>query len=400
MRVRIYDRLRHSFVRTGAEPARRWAWDAGIVLLVALAGATHSSEVPRSGGALTPGICLTLELGAGAALLLRRLLPELCLAAGLAASSSAGARTPLIAAAYAVACYGGRLRYAVLAVGAGGYLMVQHVTGPADGIVQLCHRVSLDLVFPAAVGGLVRYQRVLNAALQERCAGLADAADNVTWFALLEERTRIAFDLHDHLGHQATCLALRAGALQQAPGLPAQARQAADAVLEAARHMLSDLRKLLEAMREGSPRHHVLGARTSCAEFVATLTRNMVSAGMDVHCRVDGAPHLLPLPLEQLLHRACREAFTNIIKHAPGAAIDVALSYQQEQVTLTIRNGVSVGTAPVHSSGKMGLAGLSKGIAEAGGHLTAGPWPGGGFSFQVVLPTGAGWEGQDQCVCA
>nr|WP_237330032.1 histidine kinase [Streptomyces sp. BA2] len=224
--------------------------------------------------------------------------------------------------------------------------------------------------------------------------------DDVTRFALLEERTRIAFDLHDHLGHQATCLALRAGALQQMPGLPAQARQAAEAVLEAARHMLGDLRTLLEAMREGKPQHNLLGSRTNSAEFLATLVRNMASTGMNVHCRVDGAPQLLSLPLEQLLHRACREAFTNIVKHAPGATVDVCLSYQQEQVTLAIRNGLSIGTAPVHSSGRMGLAGLGSRIAEAGGHLSAGPWPGGGFSFQLVLPTGADGEGKEQCVFA
>ncbi|WP_160501970.1 histidine kinase [Streptomyces sp. BA2] len=343
---------------------------------------------------------MAIELGTAAALLLRRLLPELCLAVGLAASSSAGARTSLIAAAYAVACYGGRMRYAVLVAGTGVYLVVQHLTGSADGIVQLCHRTSLDLVLPAVFGGLMRYQRVLNAALRERCARMADAMDDVTRFALLEERTRIAFDLHDHLGHQATCLALRAGALQQMPGLPAQARQAAEAVLEAARHMLGDLRTLLEAMREGKPQHNLLGSRTNSAEFLATLVRNMASTGMNVHCRVDGAPQLLSLPLEQLLHRACREAFTNIVKHAPGATVDVCLSYQQEQVTLAIRNGLSIGTAPVHSSGRMGLAGLGSRIAEAGGHLSAGPWPGGGFSFQLVLPTGADGEGKEQCVFA
>lgn len=400
MHVRIYDWLRRSFVGSGAEPARRWAWDIGIVLLVALTGATRLAAAPGDSEAHTSGVCLAIALGAAAVLLLRRLLPELCLAMGLAASSSPGARAPLIAAAYAVACYGGRSRYAVLAAGTAFYLVFQHLTGSTDGIVQLCHRASLDLVLPAVFGALVRHQRDLNAALRERCARMSDAMDNVTRFALLEERTRIAFDLHDHLGHQATCLALRAGALQQVPGLPAQARQAAEAVLEAARHMLGDLRTLLEAMREGKSQHSPLGPHTSCAEFLATLARNMTSTGMDVRCRVEGVPQLLPSPSEQLLHRACREAFTNIVKHAPGASVDVCLSYQQEQVTLAIRNGLSVGAAPVHSSGKMGLAGLRSRIAAAGGHLMAGPCPDGGFSFQMVLPTSAGREGQEQCVLA
>ncbi|MEV0322988.1 sensor histidine kinase [Streptomyces sp. NPDC050658] len=400
MRVRIYDRLHHSFVRVGAR-GRRWAWDIGIVLLAALACATHASDLPSSGGARTSGACLAVGLGASAALLLRRRLPEVCVAAGLAAGSFAGARTPLIAAAYSVACYGGRLRHAVLAAGVGIYLTVQHVTGPADGsVIQMCHRAGIDLILPAVFGGLVRYQRAQQAALRERCAGLVDAADNVTWFALLEERTRIAFDLHDHLGHQATSLALRAGALQQVPGLPPRARQAADAVLEAARHMLGDLRKLLEALREGGPRHNPVGSRTSCAEFLGTLADKMVSAGMDVRCRVNGAPRLLSPPLEQLLQRACREAFTNIIKHAPGAAVEVCLSYRHEQVALAIRNGASAGTAPVDSSGKMGLAGLELRVTEVGGRMSAGPGPGGGFGLEVVLPTGTGREGHGQCAFA
>lgn len=371
------------------------------MLLVALVCATHSPDVSHGGVVHTTGVYLAIGIGASAALLLRRPLPEMCLAVGLAASCCADARTPLIAAAYAVACYGSRVRYAALAVGTGVYLMAQHLTGPADGsVVQLCHRASTELVLPAVFGGLVRYQRALQDILRERCAGLASAADNVTWYALLEERTRISFDLHDHLGHQVTCLALRAGALQQVPDLPPQARQAADAVLEAARHLLDDLRQLLNVMREGHPRQEPFAVNTSSAEFLGVLAHNMTSAGMDVQCRVKGPPRLLPLPVEQLLHRACREAFTNIIKYAPGAAVDVCLSYQQEQVTISIRNSPPIGAAPVLSSGKMGLAGLGLRVSEAGGRMAAGPWPGGGFSLEVVLPSGTGRKDQEECAFA
>ncbi|WP_411144443.1 sensor histidine kinase [Streptomyces sp. x-80] len=384
----------------GGAARRRRTCDLGIALLVALAAYTQTREVWSTGPVDRPGASAAVAVAAAATLVLRRRLPEVCLAAGLAAGFVSDIRTPLMAAAYAVACYGGRARFAMVAVAAGMYPVTRQGVGTADtGGADLCYGVVLDLLLPAVLGGLVRHQRRRYDVLDERFARLEGAVDNAVRFALLEERTRLAFAVHDHVGHQATFLVLRAGALQRTPDLPPGAREAAAAVQESAQQVMTELRQLLEVLRDGDGRRDSPVGPTPCAEFLTGLVRNMTAVGMEAAFRVHGTPLTLPPASERLLYRICKEALTNVVKHAPGAAVAVDLSYAPEQVTLVIRNGPAAGPAPLRTSGRMGLRGLRLGVAEAGGHLVAGPRRDGGFRLTVVLPvTGeerpGGWPGK------
>ncbi|MFE5681586.1 histidine kinase, partial [Streptomyces erythrochromogenes] len=104
--------------------------------------------------------------------------------------------------------------------------------------------------------------------LRERLEQSGNAVESATRFALLEERTRLAYDIHDHIGHQATFLTLRAGALALTPGLSEEARQGAAEVQEASRQVMADLRQMLEVLRDGHGRQAMLIGPTSCAEFL------------------------------------------------------------------------------------------------------------------------------------
>ncbi|MEC4017966.1 sensor histidine kinase [Streptomyces sp. H27-D2] len=394
----------HGLVRTCGPSRlahRRWLGDIGIALLVTFASYVQTRDVWSTGLVRDVGASAAIAMIAAATLVLRRRLPVMCLAAGLAASFATDDRTPLIAAAYAVACYGGALRFPAVAVAVGAYLTTRQTVGmSADSIPQLYYGVGVDIVLPTILGGLVRHQRSLHDVLRERFTQLEGAVDNATRFALLEERTRLAFELHDHIGHQTTLLVLRAGTLQRMPGLPPEARQAAEVVMDSAHQVMCDLRQMLNVMRDTDGRQDALGNRTTCAELLEGLVRNMAAVGMDVECRVDGTPRTLSPPSEELLHRICKEAFTNVIKHAPGAVAVVDLSYAQDKVTFTMRNGSPVGPGLLGDSGRMGLIGLATRVAESGGRMVAEPQRDGGFTLEAVLPVTGGDNENEGELCS
>lgn len=366
---------------------RRLLCDIGIALLVAAASCLQLHSLSDTG--LVHGYTASAAVAVAAAttLVVRRRWPEVCLLAGLAASLTSDERTALFAAAYAVAHYGGRLRFALVAAATVFYVLTRHVTGMADaGRQQMYYGVVVEIVFPAVAGALVRHQRSLRGLLHERLERAESAVDNAIRFALLEERTRLAFDIHDHVGHQATFLALRAGALQRVPGLPEEARQGALAVQESAHQVMADLRQMLRVLRDGDGGQATPSGPTGCAEFLAALVRNMSAVGMAARHRLRGTVRPLPSATEQLLFRVCREAFTNAAKHAPGAEVRAELAFEDERVLLDVGNGPPTGAAPLRSSGRMGLTGLRLRVADAGGELTAGPTPDGGFRVTVALP--------------
>ncbi|MFC5722296.1 sensor histidine kinase [Streptomyces gamaensis] len=366
---------------------RRSLCDLGIALLVAVASCLQLHSLSETGLVRGYPASAAIAVAAAATLVLRRRWPEICLLAALGASLASDERTALFAAAYAVAHYGGRLRFALVAGAALFYLLTRHVTGIADaGQERLYYGVVVEIVFPAAAGALVRHQRSLRALLHERLERAQSAVDSAIRFALLEERTRLAFDIHDHIGHQATFLALRAGALQRMPELPEEARKGALAVQESAHQVMADLRQMLGVLRDGDGRQATLSGPTSCAEFLAALVRNMSAVGMAARCRLNGTARPLPPATEQLLFRICREAFTNAAKHAPGAEVRAELSFEHERVVLDVGNGPPDGAALLRSSGRMGLTGLRLRVADADGELSAGPTPDGGFRVTAVLP--------------
>ncbi|MFF4409971.1 sensor histidine kinase [Streptomyces sp. NPDC001404] len=371
-------------------PLRDLLCDTGIALLVAVASCLQIHSLSATG--LVHGYCLSsaIAVTAAATLVLRRRTPEFCLLAGLAASFASDERTPLFAASYAVAHYGGRSRFGLVAVVAVIYLVTRHSIGMADAsTAQLYYGVVVEIAFPAVFGGLVRHQRSVRKLLKERLERSGSAVESATRFALLEERTRLAFDIHDHIGHQATFLALRAGALERVPGLPGEARQGAVAVREAAHRVMADLRQMLEVLRDGDGRRAALTGPTSCAEFLGGLVRNMSAVGMAAEYRLHGTARPLPAETERLLYRICRETFTNAAKYAPGAAVSAELSFEDEQVVLEVRNGPPSGAVALRSSGRMGLTGLRLRTAEAGGLLSAEPLRDGGFRVRAELPVPA-----------
>jgi signal transduction histidine kinase len=110
------------------------------------------------------------------------------------------------------------------------------------------------------------------------------------------------------------------------------------------------------------------------------------SAGTCLRLIVHGQVRPLDAGIELTVYRIAQEALTNARRHAPGAAVDVELHYLTDVLRLSVRDNGPGPSAAVDTG--HGLLGMRERAAMAGGTLSAGPGPVGGFLIEVALPTG------------
>ncbi|MEU9501278.1 histidine kinase [Streptomyces sp. NPDC048196] len=243
----------------------------------------------------------------------------------------------------------------------------------------------------------------------------------------LRERTRIAGDMHDSLGHELALIALRAGALELDPELAADRRAAAGELRAAAGAATERLREIIGVLRtddEGAPRRSAdesvpeLVARARASGLTVTLEQPDEAERPDRAEWPDGAERPggpeqpdgteragaeqagaagLPGMTGPAVHRLVQEALTNAAKHAPGAAVRVRIERAEGQLRVTVTNAAPPpGPAPAAVSGGSGLVGLDERVRLAGGTLHSGPTPDDGFTVAARLPlTGGPLTGSD-----
>ncbi|SCL44001.1 Signal transduction histidine kinase [Micromonospora citrea] len=241
-------------------------------------------------------------------------------------------------------------------------------------------------VFPWLVGRHRRQQRALVQAGWER-AGLLErqqraAAERVR----MQERARIAQDMHDSLGHDLSLIALKAGGLEVAADLDERHRRAVGELRASVTAATDQLAQIIGVLREdGAP-----APTRPAAEGVADLVERARDAGMSVRLRSDGSPAPAPPMVERAVYRVVQEALTNATRHAPRAAVTVLLTRSAEQTVVSVVNGPPpAGPLPGVTSTGSGLVGLRERVRLAGGALSAGPRDG-GFEVTARLPHAAG----------
>jgi signal transduction histidine kinase len=227
----------------------------------------------------------------------------------------------------------------------------------ATGLLMLL----ITVVVPWFVGRYGRQQAELVEATAER--------------ARLHERTRIAHEMHDSLGHELSLLALRSGALELAPDLPDRHRAAAGELRAGAGTATERLSEIVGVLRGDEP-----APLTPVGEGIAELVERTAGSGMAVSLDWHGRPDLSPA-VDKAAYRVVREALTNAGKHAPGAAVTVRVAVEADETVVTVTNGPPRGTPPRAAGGRIGLAGLRERVGLCGGTFRAGPRDGG---FQVV----------------
>ncbi|MEV7552914.1 histidine kinase [Amycolatopsis sp. NPDC089917] len=209
----------------------------------------------------------------------------------------------------------------------------------------------------------------------ERAAAEARrAAASESREAALLERTRIARELHDVLGHSLTGIALQLD-MADALGTKGRDAEAGDAVRRARSLAVDGIGRMRQAV------HELREDASPLEETLAALCANET-----VPFAVEGTPGPLGGGVAHTLVRAAQEALTNAAKYAPGAVRAVKLGFSPETVTLVVTNGPAGERPKPDSGGGMGLVGMRERADALGGSAKAGPAPDGGWTVEVRLP--------------
>ena len=324
------------------------------------------------------------------ALLWRRDLPLVVLATTLIASLvwdvvglADGPSLAILISLYGVGRYIDSQRIAVLAlVAAMGLALVDDAIESEDVGVMA---VSLALVASAwFVGRLVRRRRAYFSLLEERTEYLERARVAEAQRAVEEERTRIARELHDLVAHRVSMITVQAGAAQTvARSDPEKAIRAMEAVEDAGREALAELRQVLGVLRADGEQEGLVPIH-GCAE-IPGLIADMRDAGMDVQLSRNQAPTDLPAKLDLASYRIVQEGLTNVLKYAgPNAHARVDLYIEGHVLVIEVTDR-GRGSTTVSGSGH-GLIGMRERAALLGGTFEAGPRSGGGFRIVARLP--------------
>jgi signal transduction histidine kinase len=205
---------------------------------------------------------------------------------------------------------------------------------------------------------------------------------------VLEERTMLAHELHDSLGHTLTMMVVQAGAAGHVfDSDPEFARDALGNIETSGRQALGELDRILGLLREDQ------GADTAPQPDLTSLTgliEQMDAAGMEIRLTAEGGLEHVPRDTSRFAYRIVQEALTNVLKHAGAAATEVRLHRTAGALEIEVIDegpGLSVSGGPDGpGAGGRGLVGVRERVALLGGSVEAGPRPEGGFRVWARLP--------------
>lgn len=238
---------------------------------------------------------------------------------------------------------------------------------------------------PALAGTLLGERRPMVRLLRERNEYLERARELTAARARADERTRIAGEMHDLLGHRLSLISMHAGALElgtadTAPKVSGQAQLLRTTAATA----LSELRQILGVLGV-SPNglDELTGTRADLTALVDESRR----AGVDVDLTWSGADlDDVDARTRYAVHRAVREGLTNVHRHAPAARTAVEVRRTPDRVRAAVVNGPETEARRRPPGTRRGLAGLEERSALLGGTFAAGPSPDRGFRLVVDLP--------------
>lgn len=223
--------------------------------------------------------------------------------------------------------------------------------------------------------------------LRERAERLEAEKDALAREAVIDERGRIARELHDVVAHSVSVMTVQAGGVRRLlRDDQTREREALQAIEDTGRRALEEMRRMVGVMRsdaDGAERAPQPGLGE-----IARLAADMQEAGLPVRLTVDGTYMDLPAGVDLSAYRIVQEALTNTLKHAGPAHASVTVRYADDHLELLVEDdgsGYDNGRVDGH-----GLIGMRERVAVYGGTLEAGPGPSGGFRVRATLPTSRG----------
>ena len=205
--------------------------------------------------------------------------------------------------------------------------------------------------------------------------------------ALLEERARIARELHDVVAHHMSVIAVRAETAPfRIPGLPEAVKDDMAETGAIAREALTEMRRLLGVLR-GADAGAELAPQPGM-DGLEGLVAAVRGAGLAVDLRVDGGPRPLPAGVGLSAYRILQEALSNTLRHAPGAEVTVEVGFEPDRLRLRVHNDPppAGGERPPPAPPGHGIVGMRERAAMLGGTLAAGPTSDGGYLVEAALP--------------
>nr|WP_256255624.1 histidine kinase [Streptomyces sp. MUSC 14] len=396
-----------------ADRAHPWVLDTAVVVVVFLLfclpdllhghdGGEGDADAPRrlwlAFTRLPPAAMLALQAGLVLPLLWRRRRPMAAfgaIAAVFVVQWSLGAvlraDIALFIALYSLTLHG-RPRQLPWACGvmAAGMVLVAVRASVAVSVWDALFFLLSTAIAALALGLTVRIRRAQLAGLRDRAARLEIERDQRSRLAAAAERARVAREMHDIVGHNLSVMITLADAGAYASdAAPERGKEALELIGDTGRMALGELRRVLGVLREdpdGTPRPPELSPQPGIADL-QTLCDGVRTAGLDVVYRTAGDVDALDSGVQLAVYRIVQEALTNTLKHA-GADTRVKLSVVVEDTRLLVRvrdDGPVAGhPAPPNEEGH-GLVGMRERAALYGGHISAGPAPGGGWAVTATL---------------
>jgi signal transduction histidine kinase len=219
--------------------------------------------------------------------------------------------------------------------------------------------------------------------VEQRAEEAERTRDEAAQRRAMEERLRIARELHDSLTHSISVIQVQSGVAEHlARKRGEEVPPALLAIKEAGTDAARELRATLSVLRRAED-----GDSTGLCQLDGLVSRTR-AAGLAVTVTVTGTERALPPDVDQAAYRIVQEALTNVSRHAGEATASVHLEYTPRVLTVQVEDdGSGAGAQPAVPG--LGLIGMRERVSALGGRLHAGPRDGGGFRVRADLPARA-----------
>lgn len=292
-----------------------------------------------------------------------------------------------LVALYSVAAHGNRkLAVQALVYTTIGLSISVLVSDPGDLTLQIL--ISNYIIYGTAwvIGDNVRTRRAYTVELEARAARLEQERETNSREAVIDERRRIAREMHDVVAHNVSVMVVQAGAARRVMDTkPDQARTALSSIETTGRQALTEMRRLTGVLRREDEPDKAPQPGLDCLD---ELIEKTCEAGLPVDVVLEGRPYDLPQSVDLSAFRIVQEALTNSLKHAGPSKAVVWLKYGPGRLDLRVTDD-GRGAAEQLSNGRPaghGLVGMRERVALFGGDLKTGPLPGGGYEVMATLP--------------
>jgi signal transduction histidine kinase len=363
---------------------------AAALAAAALVGAAREDALPPDVTQSLDPLGALLVCGMTLPLALRRVLPRGvviatvgCAIAAFASGYPVGIGT--LGPVFALCSLGyttSRRDTVVVGVPAAAALVAGFAAAPGSITVSEIASNFLVISFTLLIGDLLRVRRDQNALLAERNLELERLRDTEKRSAVVDERMRIAREVHDVVGHSLVAITLQARAgLRRLARSPERAGDALREIEGLAARALEETRTAIATIRsdaDGSPVQ-----RQPTLDDLPELVRSMRAPDLDVDLTFDRTTHELPTDLQSAAYRIVQESLSNVAKHARPAHTAVRLGHDGAMFVIEITDDGA--TAGLSAEGS-GLRGMRERAEQYGGRLEAGPALGRGWRVRATFP--------------